>query len=300
MRIRDLECFIGVCEVGSLNRAAERLHIAQPALGVLVRRLEDEFGAPLIVRDSRGVRPTREGEEVAAWSREVLDGRRRLAERVRSASPRTGSLSLGFSPSAAALQALRSLIVAETSGGLPALRLVEDASHVLIESVIANTLDVALSYDMPAVGGTETAPLASQPLYLVGASGAFVEGEVVTLAQVLDTPLIMGPPSTSVRFVVEAAARRAGGRARIVQELTSLSLRRHVVERGLAETVLPLPVVRGDVEAGRLSAARIVEPELTRTLSLIRKSGWERTEEEEALVRLIAGTLRVDPLQVSH
>ena len=76
MRLRDLECFIGVCDLGSLNRAAEALNIAQPALGLLVRKLEHEFGADLLVRHARGVTPTPEGEEVKALAADIRPGRR--------------------------------------------------------------------------------------------------------------------------------------------------------------------------------------------------------------------------------
>src|SRR5688572_6089253 len=48
------------------------MHIAQPALGLQIRSLEDEFEAELLVRSSRGVSTTPAGEIVLAWARETL------------------------------------------------------------------------------------------------------------------------------------------------------------------------------------------------------------------------------------
>ncbi|MBX3631908.1 MAG: LysR family transcriptional regulator, partial [Simplicispira sp.] len=58
MDLRQLGYFVRVVELGSLTRAATVLRIAQPALGIQIKKLEVEFGAPLLVRHSRGVEPT--------------------------------------------------------------------------------------------------------------------------------------------------------------------------------------------------------------------------------------------------
>ena len=54
MRLSQLETLVHVAELGSLSRAAERLHIAQPALSRQVRLLERELGMTLFDRHGRG------------------------------------------------------------------------------------------------------------------------------------------------------------------------------------------------------------------------------------------------------
>ncbi len=61
MRFRQLECFERVCELGSITQAASTLNVAQTALGLQIRQLEDEMGCPLLSRTSRGVAPTDAG-----------------------------------------------------------------------------------------------------------------------------------------------------------------------------------------------------------------------------------------------
>ena len=61
MDVRQLRYFVSVIELRSFSRAAEVLHVAQPALGLQIRKLEDELHTQLLVRHSRGVEPTPAG-----------------------------------------------------------------------------------------------------------------------------------------------------------------------------------------------------------------------------------------------
>ncbi len=90
MDLRQLRCFIAVAEEMHFGRAAERLHIAPPALSRMVRTLEEEIGAPLLQRTTRAVTLTKAGlgfledaqailartEEAARNAREIADSNR--------------------------------------------------------------------------------------------------------------------------------------------------------------------------------------------------------------------------------
>ena len=56
--LRQLNAFLAIVSAGSLGRAAETLHVTQPALSRTVRRLEQEIGAPLFERHSNGMQLT--------------------------------------------------------------------------------------------------------------------------------------------------------------------------------------------------------------------------------------------------
>ena len=73
MDIRRLRYFLGIVEQGSLSRAAEFLHVAQPALTLHLKRLEDEFGCELVERSSRGVIPTEFGQRLAQRAKVLLE-----------------------------------------------------------------------------------------------------------------------------------------------------------------------------------------------------------------------------------
>ncbi|MBP0644539.1 LysR family transcriptional regulator, partial [Mycobacterium tuberculosis] len=60
--LRQLRAFTTIVSAGSLGRAAEVLHVTQPALSRIVKRLEDEVGAPLFERHSKGMQLTAIGQ----------------------------------------------------------------------------------------------------------------------------------------------------------------------------------------------------------------------------------------------
>ena len=54
MSIRAMQCFVAVVSTGSISRAAAALHVAQPALSLLMRNLEEDLGVVLLHRSARG------------------------------------------------------------------------------------------------------------------------------------------------------------------------------------------------------------------------------------------------------
>jgi LysR family nitrogen assimilation transcriptional regulator len=72
MDIKQLRYFLGVLEARSITKAADTMAIAQPALGLQIRKLEDELGVDLLVRHSRGITPTEAGLRLAQHAESLL------------------------------------------------------------------------------------------------------------------------------------------------------------------------------------------------------------------------------------
>jgi DNA-binding transcriptional LysR family regulator len=96
MELRQLEYFVAVAEELHFGRAADRLHIGQPAVSQQVRRLERELGAELLDRSPRRVRLTAAGESLLPEARAVMAAAARARAAVTPAA-RTGKLRLGTS-----------------------------------------------------------------------------------------------------------------------------------------------------------------------------------------------------------
>ncbi len=74
MDLRNLRNMIAVLETGSLGKAAERLHISQPALTKSIQRLEQELGVRLFEREPRGMRPTLYAESLRGYAKATSVG----------------------------------------------------------------------------------------------------------------------------------------------------------------------------------------------------------------------------------
>jgi len=89
-----LRAFVTVAETGNFTRAAERLHLTQPAITVQVRRLEESVGKALFERNSQFARLTKDGEVMLGYARELLEvidrARRQFAQPPLEGSVRFG------------------------------------------------------------------------------------------------------------------------------------------------------------------------------------------------------------------
>src|SRR3954465_3404692 len=99
MELRHLRYFVAVAEELHFRRAAERLHIAQPAVSEQVRKLEAELGVRLFDRTQRNVALTAAGAAMLTEAYRVLRHAEAARVAARSASDRPG-LRIGYVPTA--------------------------------------------------------------------------------------------------------------------------------------------------------------------------------------------------------
>jgi LysR family transcriptional regulator, benzoate and cis,cis-muconate-responsive activator of ben and cat genes len=97
MDLRQMRYFLALAEERNFNRAAERLHMAQPPLTRQIRALEDELDTALFVRTSKGVDLTAAGQALLDEVPNLLALARRARERTQAAGAgRTGRLDVGL------------------------------------------------------------------------------------------------------------------------------------------------------------------------------------------------------------
>src|SRR3546814_5906698 len=72
MNLKQLQYFARVFEMQNMTRAAESLHVAQPALSQQIALLEDDLGVRLLTRGARGVQPTPEGTLIYRHAQTIL------------------------------------------------------------------------------------------------------------------------------------------------------------------------------------------------------------------------------------
>lgn len=292
MDLRQLRTFLNVAELGSLSRAAERLNIAQPALGRQIRLLEDELSVPLFTRHGRGMLLTPSGEILADRATAIL----RMVEDTRAeiSAERDavkGTVCLGVPPTIGEVIAGRMAERFLRDYPEVTLRIVPAFSGYLLDMIQRGEADLAVMYETSATRHIRMEPLIEETLYLVGPPGAGLAPERPTAFGTLaDLSMILPGPRHGLRKLLEGEARRAGIALHVSVEADALQTLKELVARGLGYTVLPPAVVHNELAAGALTAAPISSPPLTRKMVMARSL----VRPDSKAVQIFANTLRAE------
>jgi LysR family nitrogen assimilation transcriptional regulator len=287
VNLRRLRYFARIVEAGNITRAAEQLFVAQPALGLQIRQLEQALGVSLLVRHSRGVSPTRAGQLLYERACEVL----RLVddtERVVTAAGRHERENIVLGLTNGVMSMVGRDIVMAAGKELPSiqLNLVEEMSGALMDSLEREELDIAIAYDAHERPGLLRVPLlVEEPLFVCAGEGA-VSGPI-EFAELAARPLVVPGTRDVVRRQLDAAARRLALSLNVAMEVSSIAARKSLVEHGDAVTIMAYGSVAAEVERGRLATRRIVNPTLHRTLYLVRSLRRAEFKHERELIDFI-------------
>ena len=272
MDLRQLRTFLQVAELGSLSKAADRLNIAQPALGRQVKLLEEEFGVALFSCHGRGMVLTSAGrvlvERASAILRLVDDTRAEVSAERDAVS---GSVSLGLPPTVG--EVLTGRLVSRFVKQYPevTVRIVPAFSGYLLDMLQRGEIDLAITYRTAHTRAIKIEPLVEEALYLVGpADDRLRPKRSVPLKALADLPMILPGPRQGLRLLIEEAAQSAGVKLKLRIEAEALPTLKDLVSRGLGYTILPMTAVQSEIQSGILRASAIERPMLKRQLVMSR------------------------------
>lgn len=272
MNIDRLKLFVQVAEAGSLSKAAVLLDSIQSAISRQIAMLEAEAGRRLFDRTGRGVTLTEFGRRVFPEIKAlVLE-----AERVESLMQGkdelpAGEVRLGMMPSVAEL--LVAVLFGRMRERYPAIRLriFEGSNGQLDEWVATGRIDLAVLYRYGKSVKRGEDVLFEVETFLVGPPGdALTSQPTVAFAKLNGLPLVLPGVPNGLRVTLDQIARRQkeGFKLNVALEADSLPIQRSMASHGEAYAVHGGVVVWRDVQAGIVSAARVVNPAIKRTMVL--------------------------------
>jgi LysR family cyn operon transcriptional activator len=241
MNFRHLRAFVTIVDAGGYARAAERLHVSQPALSRQIHALEAELGIALFDRVGRGVRPTSQGEDLLRHSRRLLTDVSSLSERARALKAgQVGLLRIGATP-----QVIENLLADFLAGyerrhPLVEVELKEAGGAQLGDILDRGEIEVVI---MPA----GDARFQRRALYPMSLLAVLPEGHRLSrrtsleVAELENEPLLLLSRGFASRAWFEAACQIAHVRGRVVLESAAPQTIIALARTGRGIAIVPSP-----------------------------------------------------------
>lgn len=297
IELHHLRHFLAVLEAGSINRAARDLHISQPALTKSIQRMEELLGSPLFDRTPKPV-PTRFGETLAEHARAILAGVGDLEQEVADFQGlASGTLTVGAGPVMAdaimgpALGALlkrypkmRVQLHIDNYSRFPAMLRARD-----IDLFIADVSEVQEADDLTILR------MPAQPILWFCRPGHPVLARPdPRFADVLAYPIAAPSPPRPMKERLDRAGNMAAP-FELAVTCSHYSTLKVILEASDCICGAIEPVIRQDVQAGRLAVVPIKDFTLMSNPGLVTLRHRVLSPAAEALVeeirRLLAETL---------
>jgi DNA-binding transcriptional LysR family regulator len=292
MELRQLEYFVAVAEEANFTRAAERIHVAQPAVSAQIQRLERELGQPLLDRSRRTVQLTAAGEAALPYARAALAAVADIHIAVDELTQLVrGSVTIGTVTSHSVDMPTLLAVFHEQHPNVE-ITLSTDSSDALIDEVRAGRLDAAIVSVGPdeQPEGLDVEVVTDEAIQaVVGLTDKLARRKTVHLTELADRSLIALPVGAGIRHQFDAACARAGVTPRIAFEASTPLALADLAERGLGVAIVPASVPRG---RDRLHALTIV-PQLRGRLVLAWRSDGPMSPAARVLVDKARRLLRV-------
>ena len=243
MELRHLRYFVAVAEELHFGRAAEHLHIVQPALSKQISALEKELGVVLFERTKRRVELTKAGAAFLADALDVLAQADLAADRARAVGRgETGELVIGFIPPA--LNSVLPVALRAYRDRFPDVRLVlrESTNRAAVEGVLTDRMHIAFVRMPFEPRGLQCETVYEETVVVAMPVGhRFAELDAVPMAALRDEALVMIPrtqePELHDYYV--ALCQEAGFSPRIVHEVTTTLVAVGLVAAGVGVAFVP-------------------------------------------------------------
>ncbi len=270
MELRQLRYLVALAEERHFTRAAQREHIAQPALSQQIRRLEESIGLALVERTTRHVGLTEAGELLVVRARRILaEVEAAEAELQRLTGVQTGHVTVGAIHTMGPVDVSLALAVFRQRHPGVELTVREQSSEELAEMLRIDELDLAFLSVTERIEshGLALVQLVSEELVVVLPPDHHLSRRRrVRMAELAGEEFISYRPGARLRELLLAAGEHAGFEPRVGLESNESQRIRRLVARRMGVAILP----RSDAEAPGPATASValVEPSLRRDITL--------------------------------
>lgn len=290
MNIQDFRLFLEVVEAGSLTKVAAQRHTAQSYISRQVSELEKQCGGALFRRTGRGVVLTEFGESVERRVRIwIRDSEEMFADFQQLSRVPMGDVKIGILPSAS--HPLMTQVFSELRRSFPQIRLnVREGQGGELDAMLdTGAVDMAILFRYEPPRGQEEILLATADTYLVSRPGLpLTQAGTVSFQQLDGLPLVLPRRPSHWRSILDESARSQGFSLQAVIEADSLRMQKEILaENNDLYALLGPFAVQEELRSGKLQAAKIIDPDLKRYVTLALPKQGQLTQALRVVSKII-------------
>ena len=281
MTLRHIRIFLAVCTSDcNATRAAEQLHMSQPAVSLALRELEEHYGTLLFDRIGRRLHLTQAGERLREYAQHI-EGLFEDMERTLSDWNRSGPLQIGASLTIGGqfLPWYCRTFSARHPG--TRLQVVVAASNRLEQRLLEGSLDFALMEGIPRSPLLRAEEYMEDHLAVICAPGAFAPDQELTLAEFEAQDLLLREAGSGTREEVDRILAQAGVCVQPLWESMSNTALVNAAAGGLGLAVLPYRTVVEAVQQGKVVCLHVAGLDFRRHFRI----AWHRDKYITPLAR---------------
>ncbi|MGX5219716.1 MULTISPECIES: LysR family transcriptional regulator [Pseudomonas] len=291
MTIKQLRAFLAVAQTLSFAQACQHLHLSQPALSLAIKTLEESLGGPLLVRTTRSVALTREGEVLLPMARRLVADWDNAEEHLRQHfTLQLGRVAIAALPSFAA--SLLPVALRAFRDEHPNINVtVHDViNEQVVEMVRNHRVELGVVLEPESLEG-----LAFIPLYLdrfiavVPGTSPLASYPELQWSDLLGEPFIALQRPSAVRSLLEKSVSECHGRLPVAFESHQLVTVGRMVSQGLGVSVVP-GLCREQMLALGACCVALSQPRVEQRVGLVHLVGSTLSAAAKALIEKLIET----------
>ncbi|MDB0034272.1 LysR family transcriptional regulator [Alphaproteobacteria bacterium] len=286
IEIGDIEAFIELTETNSFAKAAINLNLSQPALSRRIQKLEHELGTKLFDRTTRKVQLSYSGRNFYERARSIIDAIKTATKTLNENYSFPSIIKIGAVNSALSNIVYPALKLFKEMEPRCKVQIIERSSNYVVDSVLGGECDFGINFT-----GIQEPGINFENLFIEDYVVVFPKGDVlekkrkIKLSDIKNRDFISVWKGSGSRIYFENALALQKEDLDWTYEVRHIPSALNMVEQGLGITLAPKLAVSQDHKL--LSYRPLIDPTVTRTMGLIKRSGRELSYDAQKLYDLL-------------
>ena len=286
IEIGDIEAFIELTETNSFAKAAVNLNLSQPALSRRIQKLEYELGTTLFDRTTIKVQLSYSGRNFYERARGIIEAIKTASKTLNEKYSFPSIIKVGAVNSALRNILYPTLKIFKEMEPRCKIQIIERSANYVVDSVLGGECDFGVNFT-----GIQEPGISFENLFIEDYVVVFPKGDPlekkrkIKLSEIKNRDFISVWKGSGSRIYFENALALQKEDMDWTYEVRHIPSALNMVEQGLGITLAPKLAVSKDYTS--LSYRPLIDPKVTRTMGLIKRSGKELSHDAQQLYDLL-------------